>query len=112
MPDSIYLVFTTCVNTAEAEVLARRLVEEKLAACASRIASVVSTYPWKGKIERSEEVQLTFKTTAAALPHLEKRLLELHSYECPEFVAIAASHVSQAYADWVRASVSVPTTPA
>ena len=42
------------------------------------------------------------------LPQLEKRLHELHRYECPEFVAIAADHVSEGYATWVAESVRPP----
>jgi uncharacterized protein involved in tolerance to divalent cations len=45
------------------------------------------------------------------LSHLEQRLLDLHTYDCPEFVVVAAQHVSQGYADWLRSWVAVPPSP-
>jgi uncharacterized protein involved in tolerance to divalent cations len=63
-------------------------------------------------MERSEECLLVLKTLAEALPLLEEWLLELHSYDCPEFIAIAADRVSADYAAWVEASVEIPTPPA
>ena len=111
MSDPICLVYTTCASSAEAETLGSKLVQERLAACATRTSGAVSIYPWRGKLERSEEVQLTLKTTTRMLSRLEKRLLDLHSYDCPEFVVVPAQHVSQEYADWLRSWVAVPPSP-
>ena len=72
----------------------------------------VSIYPWKGKVESTEECLLLLKTPGSVLRALEKRLHELHSYECPEFVALEAAHVSADYAAWVESSVKLPVEPA
>lgn len=112
MDPPVYLVYTTCSNREAAETLGRRLVEERLAGCATAVPGAVSIYPWKGAVERAEECTLVLKTIAPALPALEARLLELHAYQCPEFVAVAADRLSDDYADWLNAWISPPTPPA
>lgn len=105
MSPAVFLVYTTCADKGQAEALGRMLVTERLAACATAIPGALSIYPWKGKVETADECLLLLKTLGSLLPQLEKRLHELHQYECPEFVAVAADHVSSDYAAWVEASV-------
>lgn len=106
MASNLQLVFTTIGSTPEAEALGRRLVEEGLAACATLLPGAVSIYEWKGKRERTEECVLLLKTTRERLAELEARVLELHDYECPEFVAVSAEHASPSYAAWVGRAVA------
>lgn len=105
MTPPVYLVYTTCADKGQAEALGRMLVTERLAACATAIPGATSIYPWKGKVENAEECLLLIKTVGPMLSSLERRLRELHDYECPEFLAVAADHVSTDYAAWVEASV-------
>lgn len=105
MTPPVYLVYTTCADKTQAEALGRMLVTERLAACATVLPHALSIYPWKGKVENAEECLVLLKTLGHLLPQLEKRLHELHRYECPEFVAVAADHVSSDYAAWVAESV-------
>lgn len=108
----IHLAYTACGTRDDAERLARCLVDEKLAACASVLPGAVSFYTWKGESRRDEECLVLFKTTGPALAALEARLIELHPYECPEFVAVPAERVTEAYAAWVAESVEPPVQPA
>ncbi|MGA3372731.1 MAG: divalent-cation tolerance protein CutA [Terracidiphilus sp.] len=99
------LVLTTTANPAEAERLARTLVEERLAACATLIPAVQSIYRWKGEIESSTETLLLLKTGPEQLAALEARLHELHSYQTPEFLVLKVDAASQPYLDWLQASL-------
>ena len=45
--------------------------------------------------------QVVIKTTRDQVPALETRLKELHSYELPEFVALAVDAGSEGYLRWV-----------
>jgi len=101
----VVLVLTTIGADADAAVLARTLVEERLAACVNIGAPMTSVYRWKGAIEEDREQQLVIKTTGDRLVALESRLRALHPYELPEFVVLSASGGSTAYLEWVRASV-------
>src|SRR5688572_12830978 len=101
----VVLVLTTIGADADAAVLARTLIEERLAACVNIGAPMTSVYRWKGAIEVDREQQLVIKTTGDRLVALESRLRALHPYELPEFVVLSASGGSTAYLEWVRASV-------
>ncbi len=101
----IALVLTTVAADERAEQLARRLVEDRLAACVNLYPPMVSVYRWKGTVERDAERQMVIKTTRDRLEALEAKLRELHSYELPEFVVVSIESGSEAYLSWVREQV-------
>jgi periplasmic divalent cation tolerance protein len=104
MSDVVLVLSTAPAGDDTAERLARALIDERLAACVNVHAPMLSIYRWKGDVETDNERQLVIKTTRAALPALEKRLRELHPYELPEFIVIAAAGGS-AYLGWVAQEV-------
>ena len=99
------LVLTTIAAEADGAALARTLVDERLAACVNVLPAMTSVYRWKGQVEQDREQQLVIKTTRDRLAPLEARLRELHAYELPEFLVIAADGGSDAYLAWVEESV-------
>jgi periplasmic divalent cation tolerance protein len=108
MPDAISparIVLTTAANPEEARRLARTLVEERLAACATLIPAVESVYRWKGVVESATETMLLIKTGPDQLAALEARLHELHSYETPEFLVLKVESGSHAYLEWLLGSL-------
>lgn len=100
------LVLCSCPDDATAAGLARRLVEERLAACVSRVPLTASTYRWQGELVEAAEVLLLVKTTAARQAALTARLAELHPYEVPEIVAIAVDGGLPAYLAWLAGETS------
>lgn len=98
------IVLTTIGAETDANVLARTLVEERLAACVNVLPPMSSTYRWKGAIEHEREQQLIIKTAAGRVAALEIRLRELHPYEVPEFLVLPVSGGSAAYLQWVQES--------
>jgi periplasmic divalent cation tolerance protein len=104
----LILILTTMPDDDRADVLARTLVDERLAACVNVHAPMTSTYRWQGRVEVERERQVVIKTTRAGLAALEARLRSLHPYELPEFVVIDAAG-SEAYARWVQNSTHDPT---
>jgi periplasmic divalent cation tolerance protein len=100
MPDLV-IVLTTMPDDARADELARTLVDERLAACVNVHGPMMSTYRWKGSVERDAERQLVIKTTRDRVAALEARLRLLHPYELPEFVVIGVESGSDAYLQWV-----------
>jgi periplasmic divalent cation tolerance protein len=102
---SARLVITTVASAEEANRIGRTLVEERLAACTTLLPPVHSIYRWRDQLEASNETMLLIKTTLGLLPALESRLLDLHSYETPEFLVIPVESGSHAYLDWLKASM-------
>ncbi len=104
-PTSLSLVLTTEADPVRAETLARELLERGLVACVS-LHPVVSLYHWQGRLERSEEVQLLLKTTPGQLEELRCALVELHSYDTPEWIHWTATSEGP-YGLWLREQLSL-----
>ena len=101
-----WIALTTLATRDEGERLAAILVEERLAACVNVIGPMISIYQWEGKVERDTEVLLLIKTTAAGVEPLKERVLDLHPYDTPEFLAFEVGAGSSGYLDWVVDSVA------
>lgn len=81
--------------------LARRLVEEKLCACANLVSGVRSIYRWQGRVEDEAEALLIIKTTAGTVDKLTDRIVELHPYDLPEVIVTPVVAGLAGYLDWV-----------
>jgi periplasmic divalent cation tolerance protein len=94
-------LYITAPSREAAEIIGRALVEERLAACVNLIDGVGSIYRWKDKVETASEIVMIAKSRATLFERIEKRVQELHPYDCPCIVAwpIAAGH--QPYLDWL-----------
>ena len=103
--DDCALVLTTFPADSDADVFARTLVSERLAACVSVLPPMQSTYRWKGTVETAVERQVLIKTTAAKVAALEERVRALHPYEVPEFLVLNIQTGSAAYLSWLNESV-------
>jgi periplasmic divalent cation tolerance protein len=106
MTASLLVVLTTFDDQTRAREVGLKLVEERLVACAQvEVAAVHSVWRWKGEVESGQEWRLTLKLSPERLEVVRARLHELHSYETPQFVVLAAS-ASDEYARWVRDACS------
>ena len=95
------VALSTVGSAADAERLARALVERRLAACVNVVPGVVSYYRWRGELQRDAERLLVIKTRAERLPALREALRELHPYELPELIALEITGGSEAYLSWL-----------
>jgi periplasmic divalent cation tolerance protein len=101
------VVLVTCGTLKEGRRIARRVVSSRLAACVNIILSPVeSFYTWKGELEKAREYLLVMKTTVKRLAELEDEVKRLHSYEVPEFIALATAEGSAKYLLWLEDSVT------
>ena len=101
MTDKV-IAYTTCSDKAEAEKLARHLVEERLAACVSVLPGVKSFYRWQGKIETDDEILLMVKTSRDLVDEMRRRLDRLHSYDLPELIVVPIVDGSPNYLAWLE----------
>lgn len=99
------VVLTTCGSEAEADRIARTLVEERLAACASVVPQVRSHYRWKDAVESAQEWLILIKSSRELYAELEARLAAIHSYEVPEILALPVEAGSTAYLEWLAGSL-------
>jgi periplasmic divalent cation tolerance protein len=101
------VVLTTTPNLAEAESLAQKIVEAKLAACVQILPQMKSFYFWQGEVQNDSEHLLLIKTLLGKYDELEKFIQTHHSYEVPEIIALEAEKVSERYVDWAIESLKV-----
>lgn len=100
-----YLVFVTGPDREALLELGRRVVGERLAACVNVLGDLASVYRWEDEVQEDAEGLALMKTTGARLEVLRERVLELHPYDEPEFVAVEIDRGSSSYLSWVAASV-------
>lgn len=106
------MVWVTAPDQKTARRLARAALSVRLVACANLVPGVESHYWWQGKLSKSQEVLIVFKTCRTRLKDLEALVLKLHPYETPEIVEVALSCGTPRYLDWIAENVTMRSTPA
>ena len=96
------VVLTTTPTKTEADILAAKIVEARLAACVQVLPEMTSVYEWNGEIRRDAEHLLLIKTLPEKWDELVAFVVANHSYEVPEIVGIDAEKVSGPYLDWIN----------
>ena len=105
MTDKI-VVFSTCSTIEEAEQIARKLVDARLAACVSVTPAVRSFYRWKGAVEEAAECLLVIKSSRDLFDRLRLELEKAHTYEVPEVVAVPIVAGAPNYLAWLETEVN------
>ncbi|MCS6812576.1 MAG: divalent-cation tolerance protein CutA [Cyanobacteria bacterium] len=99
------VVLITASSQSEAETIAHRLLQGKLAACVT-ILPVQSIYIWQDSLHNDPEWQLIVKTDLDQFDALAATVKTVHSYDVPEIIALPVVAGFQPYLDWIGAQVS------
>jgi periplasmic divalent cation tolerance protein len=102
----IEFIYVTCRDKLEARELGKSLLEEKLAACINIFPSIESIYPWKNKIEFSEEAVLIVKTKKSYFEKVKVFLEKKHSYTIPCILSIPISQGNESYTNWLLGNLN------
>lgn len=103
----ILAITTTVGSRADAERLARAILQRRLAACVQVEEGLTSFYRWQGKDCEDAEVWLSIKTLPACEEPLRELFLDEHPYEVPQFLS-TTMQASPEYLAWVRSEVREP----
>ena len=96
------VVLTTAANDAEAESLARKIVEAKLAACVQILPPMRSVYYWNNAVQIDSEHLLLIKTLAEKFDELQSFIQSNHSYKTPEIIVLKTNSVAENYFEWMK----------
>ena len=96
------IVFTTTPTRDAGEVLARKVIGARLAACVQVLPQMTSVYIWEGKVHSESEHLLLIKTLNEHYDALREFIIANHSYTVPEIVAVESAKISGRYLDWMR----------
>lgn len=99
--DQALLVLTNVPDLECAQLVARTLVEARLAACVNLLPAVHSIYRWQGQIEEVTEITLLIKTTSQQIDSLQKAIVKLHPYDVPEIIATPIVAGYAPYLQWI-----------
>lgn len=104
MTDAV-VVLVTGPDAEALEALCRTLVEEGRIACANILPGVRSLFRWEGEVARETEALAILKTSGERTGALQRRVLELHPYDIPEFLVLPVREGSEEYLAWLRSSL-------
>ena len=94
-------VSTTTGSKEDALKIAKKLLQERLAACIHVGGPITSIYRWEGKTQEDEEWRVTIKSRNDIYERLEKTIKEIHSYEVPEIIGTPLTVGSSEYFEWM-----------
>jgi periplasmic divalent cation tolerance protein len=100
-------VQTTVDSFEQAEIIARRTVQEKLAACSQITGPIKSIYRWKGEFCTSTEWKISMKTPGSLQEKLMSFIIRIHPYETPECLSTPIEVISPEYLQWMKKSVGM-----
>jgi periplasmic divalent cation tolerance protein len=98
---SLIQITTTSDDRNELEEIAKRLIDQQLAACCQIVGPITSIYRWKETIEESSEWMCLIKTKESLYAAVEIAIRQIHHYDEPEIIATTITHGSAGYLDWV-----------
>lgn len=76
------------------------LLKKRLIVCANVLKGMESHYVWKGKVKKSKETLVIFKTLASQEKSFLKELSKTHPYEVPFIAVIAPESVNASYLNY------------
>lgn len=98
-------IYVTTSDISESRKIARKLVEERLAACVNIVSNIESIYRWNGEIEEDIESLIFIKTRSDMVEKVIKRVEEVHSYDTPCVLELSIERGSKKYFKWLDKEV-------
>lgn len=101
MMDEYMQVITTCDQKEAAQMIARTLLEKRLAGCVQVLGPLGSMYWWQGSLETAEEWLCLIKSKSTLYAEIEKTIKKIHPYALPEIIALPIFKGSKDYLAWL-----------
>lgn len=105
MHDEPKMIFSTVPNREVGSTIAKKLLEEHLAACVNIVPGLTSLYRWEGEIHEDSEELLIIKTTTRHAQEAIALIADLHPYDTPEAIAFTITAGHPPYLRWINSSV-------
>jgi len=99
---SALLMISTAGSEKEAYKIARKLVEDKVAACVNVIPKMASFFFWDGKLCEEKEAMIFIKAEKRRSKELMNKIKKMHSYTVPEIIFFKVDGGEKRYLQWVK----------
>ena len=100
------LVFSTVDSRENAEGIATKAVDHRLAAGVNIIPGCSSVFRWKGEVEKREEILMVFYTRSNLLEALGTLIRELHPYEVPAITFFSINEGLPEFMEWIGSNTA------
>lgn len=104
---NIKIIYVPFPNTETAKQTCKKLLEQKLIACANIIKGIESIYCWEGDIQVDNEVVAILKTTEKCIEKVTELVINEHPYETPAIIDWTANSANQTYSNWLQQSLNI-----
>ena len=95
------LLFLACADDKEAEKISQALLQKHLIVCVKK-TPFSSTFFWKGKIDKANEILLVMESVEENYEEIEKEVRKLHSYKTFVLSAIPVIKYSKGVETWLK----------
>lgn len=95
------IVFLTCADEKEANLISDTLLNKRLIACAKKLP-IESAFWWDGKIDSASEVLVMLETIEEKFEEIEREVNALHSYETPMLFSIQVLKTTPSVENWLK----------
>lgn len=101
-------LYVTAPSMETAEVIAKKLLAARLAACVNILPGARSLYYWEGQTVTETECVMTVKTTTDLAAAARDLIVNEHPYEEPCVLAfqIDANASAKGFLDWIESQTS------
>ncbi|XP_038637939.1 protein CutA homolog isoform X1 [Scyliorhinus canicula] len=99
------VVFISCPNEQVGKIIARTIMEKKLAACVNIVPEVFSMYSWDSEITETIEVLMVIKTRSSKMHELTEFIRSVHPFEIPEVISLSVDQGNPLYLKWIEETV-------
>ena len=99
----VLVMITTESSKANALLMAKLLIQNKLAACVS-IKKILSIYEWEDQIEKTKEYEITIKSKLEFKDYLIEFLNKNSTYDVPQII-YKKYHTEMKYYDRLNKSI-------
>ena len=96
----IYLVEVTFPNKEVTVKISKRLLNEKLVACANYFP-IESMFWWEGTISKEKEWMAIYKTAYSNLKKVERVIEEMHPYRVPVISCFKIERGNDKFIEWL-----------
>lgn len=101
----LLIVVSSFPKLGDAQTMAYKLIERRLAACVQIQEGIHSVYRWEDKICEEQEVLLSAKTAVNQWEQICSFIKSNHPYDLPEVLALTSEKYEEHYGNWVQAEV-------
>lgn len=99
------VIFITTKSAMEANKIAKKLLEERLIACANIVNGVRSLFWWDSKVNKTLEYLLVIKSKKSQFKKIVETVKKYHSYSVPEIIALPIIEGNDDYLNWIDETV-------